>query len=168
MATPRHNSVPDKGFTRLAAGVLLALAGLALWHYLTAFVPWHTTQRTGLYQQRQNDLEAMRQALAAYHATFGRYPATPGFAGAVDAAGAPVPDWLPGLAGTFVAELPRDPARSHDPNKQYLYHSDGTDYKLIAHGSGDCAMARKAHPEMVDPARNCWAYGYWTPAARTW
>ena len=157
-----------QGFTRLTGAMLIVLATLAVWHYLAAFRPWYTTQRTSLYQQRQNDLGIMHEALAAYHAKFGRYPAPPGFAGAVTAAGVQTNDWLPGLTGEFLPQLPRDPARSNDPNKQYLYYSDGTDYKLLAHGSGDCALARKDHPEMVDPARNCWAYGYWTPAAAAW
>ena len=168
MATPQQHTFPGKGFTRLAAAALVALSALAVWHYLAVFSPWYGAARTNLHQQRLSDLDAMRQALAAYHAKFGRYPATSGFAGAVTAAAAPTNDWLPGLAGEFMPELPRDPARSTDPNKQYLYHSDGTDYKLLAHGNGDCAMARKDHPEMVDPARNCWAYGYWTPAAASW
>ena len=168
MATRPNLTFPGKGFTRLAGAALFVLIALAVWHYLAVFTPWYGALRTSQHQQRISDLDTLRQALAAYHAKFGRYPATPGFAGTITAAGVPTNDWLPGLAGEFLPELPRDPARSNDPNKQYFYHSDGTDYKLVAHGSGDCAMARKNQPAMVDPARNCWAYGYWTPAAASW
>jgi hypothetical protein len=54
----------------------------------------------------------------------------------------------------------------------YLYWSEtGRDYKLIAIGTGDCAIARELRPEMADPTRSwgpfdCNAYGYWTAGGK--
>ena len=152
----------------LAVWGLILLTSLAAWHFTVCFLPWYTGQRAEHFARRLDDLARLRDALADYHAKYGRYPANAGFAGAVDPKGETTGDWLPGLAGEFLPSLPRDPAGTSDPDKQYLYHGDGADYKIIVHGSGDCALARKNHPDMVDPARDCWAYGYWTPAAANW
>lgn len=165
------NNAPSPAATKtsaLAAWGLTLLVALAAWHFTAHFLPWYTGQRTAQFSRRLDDLASLRDALAAFHAKYGRYPANAGFAGAVGAKGEAASDWLPGLAGEFLPALPRDPAGTSDPDKQYLYHGDGTDYKIIVHGSGDCALARKAHPDMVDPARDCWAYGFWTPGAANW
>lgn len=155
-------------FETVCTLLLAAALGLAAWHSLAAWTPWYTVQRAAAHRQRLADLDAMRQALAAYKADNSRYPANAAFTSAVAATGKPDPDWIPGLAPRYLPALPRDPARSDDPTIQYLYHSDGQDYKLLAHGGGDCALARKTDQALVDPARDCWAYGYWTPGAANW
>ena len=167
----QHAKSPGKfpfRFETLCAVLLAGLLAVAVWHYVAVFTPWRTTQRSAEYSQRLRDLDAMRQALDAYHAAHGSYPANAAFAGLVTAGGGTDPGWLPGLVPDYLPALPRDPARSNDANTQYLYRSDGRDYKLLAHGGGDCDMARKNNPGLVDPARDCWAYGYWTPGAAAW
>ena len=40
--------------------------------------------------------------------------------------------------------------------------------KLISHGPEDCATVKSKYPSLIDPARDCWAFGYWTPGAVNW
>jgi hypothetical protein len=68
----------------------------------------------------------------------------------------------------YLAELPRDPRYSDRPDQQYLYMSNGRDYKLISHQPDDVAAVRQIHPELTDPVRDGWAYGYWTDGAAGW
>lgn len=76
--------------------------------------------------------------------------------------------WIPGLVPDYLDVLPIDPRRSTLANKQYLYLSDGENYKLIAHAAEDAASNAKQRPEMNDPRRMGYAYGIWTPGAVEW
>lgn len=122
---------------------------------------------------RLRDLTQVRDALARYYDKFGAYPTTNGrWDGYHSNFGTSSPDWIQGLVPEFLPALPRDPAREERSNRQYLYVSNGVDYKLIAHSSPDCSDILAALPAMVDNARkkltNCWGYGYWTPGAAMW
>jgi hypothetical protein len=53
------------------------------------------------------------------------------------------------------------------------YISDGKSYKLVAIGTGDCAIVRVLRPAMIDPERSagsldCIAYGFWTPKGESY
>lgn len=115
-------------------------------------------------QQRIQDLAAVDAALARYHQANGAYPGSSGFQGFASNWGASLgADWIPGLQST---PLPRDPSMSETPESQYLYFSDGVDYKLIAHLTNDCAPEVEQGGARIDPVRrddaHCWSYGYWT------
>lgn len=62
---------------------------------------------------------------------------------------------------------------SDAPIEKISYISDGKSFKLIAAGTGDCHLARRNFPNMIDPKRSfgevdCYAYGAWTPSAKDW
>jgi hypothetical protein len=78
----------------------------------------------------------------------------------------PPPTGSTGSRRSTSPALPRDPRLSTDPLFQYLYRSDGTDYKLISHGT--CEPFNVSHRWMIDPKRNCFAIGIWTPGAKAW
>ena len=121
------------------------------------------------FAQRKRDLAQINAALKAYHQRYGSYPVSKGFDGINSAWGNNSETWISGLAPEFIRELPRDPALSPDSIPQYLYQSDGKDYKLIAHGTlPSCTYAALRNPELIDPRRDCWAFGYWSEGARTW
>lgn len=125
--------------------------------------------RAAFHEARVAALMAMRDALKAYHAAYGRYPVSEGWDGFRSRFGKSSEAWIAGLAPQFLPDLPRDPARSEDPDLQYLYRSDGQDYKLIAHDRGECLIAVTAYPDLTDPVRNCWAYGVWSSdRSRDW
>jgi SAM-dependent methyltransferase len=119
--------------------------------------------------KRLVDLGAIRKALAAYHQAHGTYPkSSGGWDGLYTNWGVSTSEWIPGLVPEYLAELPRDPRNSDRPEQQYLYISDGQDYKLISHLPEDIAAVRQTHPELTDPVRDGWAYGFWTDGAAGW
>jgi hypothetical protein len=115
-------------------------------------------------RKRVSDLVSINDALKAYHSRHGSFPKAEGLSGYVQRGAA----WIPGLAPDFIKVLPRDPAQSDDPSApQYLYASNGADYKLLAHG---VALAGGTNVEVlgvrIDPSRNPTAerasFGFWT------
>jgi hypothetical protein len=115
--------------------------------------------------KRIDDLVAVKAALDAYAAAnAGAYPKTEGWNGFNSAWGASLgADWIPGLVPTHIAALPRDPALSdRGDGPQYIYFSDGKDYKLLAHYTNDCGPEVETRGVRIDVVRGCNAYGFWT------
>ena len=85
-----------------------------------------------------------------------------GLAGANDRGAA----WIPGLSPEFLASIPRDPL--HGAGTQYVYVSDGANYKLLAQGA---SLVGGGNVEVlgikIDPTRNPTqqnaSFGFWTP-----
>lgn len=118
-----------------------------------------------LNRKRVTDLVSINDALKAYYAKNGAYPKAAGLSGFRERGAA----WIPNLAPDFVAELPRDPALSGDiAGPQYVYVSDGADYKLLAQG---VSLVGGTHVEVlgvrIDPTRQPTAenasFGFWSP-----
>ncbi|MBM3111549.1 sulfatase-like hydrolase/transferase [Pseudomonas arcuscaelestis] len=121
------------------------------------------------YQQRKDDLLQIKNALEEYHKVNGKYPVSKGFDGLNSQWGKDSEEWISGLAPKYIPALPRDPALSTKSMPQYMYRSDGSDYKLLAHGNTlTCKLVARLSPELLDPLRNCWGFGYWTDGARAW
>lgn len=125
--------------------------------------------REELNSRRVADLASLNNALQAYHERNNAYPVTPqgGFTNVV-ANGA---EWIPGLVPDFIAALPREPRMSDDPQQQYWYSSNGTDFKLIVVGViSQCGAEVERDGVRIDPARRdangCWGYGFWTSGRR--
>lgn len=117
-------------------------------------------------RKRVSDLVTMNDALKAYFAKHGKYPVAEKLGGFLERG----KDWIPGLSPEFVAELPRDPAMSSDKaGPQYLYASNGADYKLVAQG---VSLVGGTNVEVLgvkfDPSKNNTmeraAFGFWTDA----
>jgi hypothetical protein len=115
------------------------------------------------------DITRLKQAIDRYYNDNRSYPKSSGGWDAVIANyGESRKDWIPGLAPKYINELPHDPRKSKDPGNQYMYKSDGKDFKLLAHrpvGMSDIVMT---HPALADPVRPSWAFGYWTEGAKNW
>lgn len=117
------------------------------------------------HQVRVTDLTTIKGALEAYHTDNGNYPSTNDNWASVGHRKAN--NWFPELVPTYLETVPQDPSRSWNPEEpQYLYKSDGTGFKLIAHKSGDCSEVTAESAVQKDPKRSnpktCWAYGFWT------
>lgn len=114
-------------------------------------------------RKRLQDLVTMNDALKAFHAKNGSYPKAEGLAGANERGAA----WIPGLSPEFLAQVPLDPL--HSAATQYVYASDGANYKLLAQG---VSLVGSGNVEVlgikIDPTRNPTpqnaAFGFWTPA----
>lgn len=76
--------------------------------------------------------------------------------------------WIEGLAPKYINKIPEDASASDEFNYNFLYKSDGIEFKLIAHRPGDCEKVKKTYPQIVDAKRTCYAYGYWTEGAKNW
>jgi hypothetical protein len=115
-------------------------------------------------RKRVSDLVSINDALKTYHAKHGKYPMAEKLGGYLDRG----KNWIPGLSPEFMAELPRDPAMSNDKaGPQYLYASNGLDYKLVAQG---VSLVGGTNVEVLgvkfDPSKNNTmekaAFGFWT------
>jgi len=118
-----------------------------------------------LNRKRVTDLVTINDALKAYHARHGAYPKAEGLLGAAERG----ETWISGLAPEFIARLPLDPATAGgQTGPQYVYTSDGANYKLLAQG---VSLIGGTNVEVlgvrIDPTRRPTAenasFGFWTP-----
>jgi len=114
---------------------------------------------------RLSQLTNLKNALEKYFSKYGHYPHSVGYDGIQTKWGKASENWIDGLVPEFIEKLPIDPQMSDGENVQYLYKSDGQDYKLLAHG---VAPSTKKELQMQDPKRPTWAFGYWTDGAKNW
>lgn len=151
------------GFTLIELLVVISIIGLLSSIVLTSVNSARAKARDA---RRATDIKQIQTALEFYYNDRGSYPvATMWFGGPGNCWGTVTNDWIPGLAPQYIPVLPLDP-RPTGCGSVYLYGSNGTDYKLIAHVPENCV-----NPQMqsiVDPARACWAWAYYTQGARTW
>ena len=113
-------------------------------------------------RKRVQDLVTINDALKAYHAKTGAYPKADGLAGANERG----VGWIPGLSPDFIAEIPRDPL--HAAGTQYVYVSNGADYKLLAAGaslvgSGNVEVLGIKIDQTRNPTQQSASFGFWTP-----
>jgi len=128
----------------------------------------------GYFHTRAGHFFGITEALERYRVEHGSYPVS-----AIDGSewngigwkGDPQ-NWIPGLVPGYLARLPRDPRNTTIPHAQYIYRSDGKDYKLIAMQPEDCEAVIAHRQQYSDPARNsagrCLAYGMWTKGGTAW
>ncbi|OGD86182.1 hypothetical protein A2Z23_02330 [Candidatus Curtissbacteria bacterium RBG_16_39_7] len=113
--------------------------------------------------KRKMDLAQLRDALSAYEATHGGYPYN-GDTWTVESSGfyEGPNGWIPNLAPDSIKILPGDPRRGQIGSQKvvgcqlwpdaigYMYRSNGTDYKLLAH----CTPENYDDDYFVDPWRD--------------
>ncbi|MFT3721992.1 MAG: hypothetical protein QM773_00280 [Hyphomonadaceae bacterium] len=118
-----------------------------------------------LNRKRVQDLVIINDALKAYQAKNGSYPKAGELAGFPERGAS----WIPGLAPDFLKALPRDPAMSSEKTgPQYVYVSDGADYKLLAQG---VSLVGSTNVEVLgvridmtrQPTQENASFGFWTP-----
>lgn len=120
-------------------------------------------------EQTLSDLFNLNRALQHYFQVNKKYPPTSStWYGLYSPFGESKTDWIPGLAPKYISTLPHDPRKYRKPIEQYLYQSDGKEFKLIAHFPAGINAAISKYPELVDPKRPSWAIGYWSEGAKTW
>lgn len=114
---------------------------------------------------RVRELVTINDALKAFHNKHGAYPVAEGLLGRNERG----ENWIPGLSPNFIPRLPQDPATvSGQPAPQYVYASDGKNYKLLAQG---VSLVGGTNVEVlgvrIDPTRGPTAenasFGFWTP-----
>ena len=148
----------------IAAAVLTALALAAVVRHVRL-----RAERAAFLASSQGqsvrELTVLRRALGEYYRENGSYPSTRDRTdGYRSCWGKSTADWIPDLAPRYVKELPRDPRKNDKCDEQYFYMSDGKSYKLLAHKGLYLSEVRRLFPEMIDPRRPGYAYGFWSAA----
>jgi type II secretion system protein G len=184
----------EKGFTLIELLIVIAIIGLLASIVMVSLSSARSKARDS---QRRANLKQLQAALELYYNVNGGYPITTGgtFWGETTAYGShPLTGasaYIPNLSPTYVAVLPHDPLTNSAQGgfggcyvgageANYLYVSNGRDYKLLVH----CLMEKiQGNDPMVDPTRDggsdgCavdgttstipWAIGVYTPGALCW
>lgn len=136
------------GFTLMEILITITIMGLL---GAVAFTSYGALSKSARDSKRKSDLEQMRGALEIYKSANGTYPTTnSSWSGICSNVGSKtdsgVSGYIPDLAPAYLQKLPHDPKESKknnnssypaacsDPNWNcYMYYSNGTEYKLIAH-----------------------------------
>ena len=148
---------------------ILLLCSSKVGHAQQTAAPQKASTSISYADQAIKDLTSINQALQQYHKENNSYPSTDSkwtskrgcYGQASDA-------WIDGLAPKYIPSIPTDPRNNPNCGLQYLYFSNGKDYKLIAHYPDDLAYVAKLKPELTDPNRRDHAFGFWSPAAEKW
>lgn len=119
-----------------------------------------------LSQQRVRDLEALVAAVRRYHQDHGFYPRFAATTSGWEAY--PAEELRRLLVPYYMAEIPVDLRRDTASNVGYLYFSNGTDFKVIAHNPEDIECVLGNRPALRDPRRKTWAYGFWSAGSAQW
>ncbi len=116
-------------------------------------------------RKRVTDLVTINDALKAYYLQRGAYPKAEGLLGFAERGS----DWIPALAPDFIPRLPQDPlCVPGQAGPQYVYASDGKNYKLLAQGvsliggTNVGVLGVRIDPTRQPTAENA-AFGFWTP-----
>ena len=126
----------------------------------------------GEVPQRIKDLTTIVYALEMYKQDNNQYPISSNNGKNFDGLyGMETPDdqeWIKGLVPKYIDKLPADPRNLKKLQGQYLYKSDGANYKLLASSPDDCEFIKANYRNLFQSKRDCWAYGYWTKGASSW
>lgn len=173
-----------RGFTLVELLVVIGVLGVLAAGVLVAVNPFEQFARSR-DSSRKSSIKLIGDALERYRVVSGRYPSTPG-GGWCGAQGSPWGalcgvDWVPGLvASGELKALPQDPkvgeriACSRADYTSFIYRSNGTDYKLIAHCALESRAGRQScsptiNDQFCDPARPTYSWAIWSSnTSRNW
>ncbi|MCW1892001.1 MAG: type II secretion system GspH family protein [Candidatus Uhrbacteria bacterium] len=155
-----------RGFTLIELLVVIAIIGLLA---TFAVVQLGASREKARDTKRKQDLVQMQKAIELYYNENGSYPNTGGAwrGGGSGCTYGPysttgTTGYIPGLAPQYIGVLPLDPRPGTRAwpcttigQSCYLYNSNGTDYKLIAHCGIEGAFPKPDEP-FYDPYRPTW------------
>jgi type II secretion system protein G len=147
---PRKNK--NTGFTIVELLIVIVVIGILAALVMNAF---SGVQKKARVTEAVTDIAAINKAILAYHAINGNYPNNNmTWAGSDKAI-----NFIPELVPEYIEKVPQS---KMPPDGEYMYRSNGSEYKIFAHTDGLCTEVKKQRPELIDPSRDCWAYGYWS------
>jgi prepilin-type N-terminal cleavage/methylation domain-containing protein len=155
----------QRGFTIVELLIVIVVIGVLAAITIVAF---NGIQRRAQVAEINSDLASINKAIRMHYSEFGTYPDTSNAWRGYRTFGAHGQSFVPNVS-SYISTLP-DPAPL-SATSDYLYRSNGTEYKLMAHNNSAandgfmtlCPTAVQQNPSMADTSRNCWAWGYWSP-----
>lgn len=156
------------GFTLIELLVVISIIGLLASIILASL---NTARAKARDARRRTDLQQISKALEFYFDANNSYPTTSGAwwgnCSAYGSKGTSGSDgWVPNVAPTYISVLPLDP-RPNGAGGCYLYNSNGTDYKLLAHLTTESVCPVPNTDTMFDPKRpNACTFAVYTPGFR--
>lgn len=180
-------SLLEVGFTLIELLVVIAVIGVLATVIVVVINPTEQLNRAK-DAGRKSDLRQIADAIEKYNVIYGHYPTTGTWCGAPGSAWScgtsydPNGYFVPGVVETGeISKLPQDPdvGKSYSPcfnasYVSYLYYSNGTDYKLLAHCGPGSKLAyptngvcSSAYP-LCDPVRPTWAWQISSPGGINW
>jgi len=152
----------QRGFTIVELLIVIVVIGILAAIVIVAF---NGVQQRANFATEKADMAAINKLINLYHADNGSYPVVPSWAGWDQAS-----NFIPGIVPKYASSIPQMPTSNSNSNS-YLYRSnnDGSEYKLIRYSETDGLPAvQRTNNELMDPARNNRAWGYWSAGASSY
>jgi prepilin-type N-terminal cleavage/methylation domain-containing protein len=178
------HQIKKLGFTLVELMVVVSIIGILASIVYANFTGARAAARDDI---RKSALKELQLAVELYKAQYGTYPAQgcgsyPTYAGrgTHPSWGCTADEYITGLVPDFIAALPSDPISEDIDGYGYMYLSNGTDYKIVAHltvekkliGSYNDEFARCASSIGADPCGNSgpnpYTYAVYSAGASGW
>ena len=156
-----------KGITSVASSLRLHSLEISKRKAGLEYIMFENSKKYSDYIQRLADMNKVKNALAKYHKKYDCFPTSQLWDGVHSNWGKSTPNYIEGLVPEFLNALPRDPSYVEGGQINYLYRSDGVDYKFLVHGVTHFDLS-KVDKKLVDPRRETWAFGTWSAGAKDW
>ncbi len=159
-----------KGFTLIELLVVISIIGVLSSVVLASL---NTARNKANDAKRMGDIRSIQKALELYRNDHPGYPVVGGWSSRCsswpDKGGGNV---IPGLVPTYLPQMPDDPQMNVSGSLCcYLYYSNGTDYKILAHNcptSYACYGSGEASGGFYDPVRPTWSCQVSTSDGASW
>lgn len=161
----------QSGFTLIELLVVISIIGILSTIAMTSLNGARSKAKAA---KSMAQLESVNKMISGYYALYGSYPVSHPdsghWQGYCSAFGSSLGvNWIPELTTANLANgyLPIDPRNNGscwNNTAQYIYRSNGTNYKLISHSPESI----KVPSNLIDPVRTTWAWGWWSSGAANW
>jgi prepilin-type N-terminal cleavage/methylation domain-containing protein len=162
--------IQRKGFTIVELLIVIVVIGILA--TITA-VAYRNIQDRAQISKINQDLASANKLILVHKGLKGYYPNGNSSWRGYTTFGALGNSYIPDVIPAYGTQLGAPTKFSADSD--YIYYSNGSDYKLIFHDNTSspssqklCPQVKAVTPALIDPQRDCWAWGYWSPGGANW